>query len=300
MTNGKKALITGIKGFTGHYMAAELSAAGYDVYGLGSASSDNIDNYFQVDLTDNIQVKNAVDCISPDVVVHLAAIAFVGHSNPNAFYDVNLSGTRNLLSALTETKKKPEAVLVASSANVYGNNIAGKLNESTLPNPANDYAVSKLAMEYMANLFKDKLPLIITRPFNYTGVGQAENFLIPKIVKHFRERKDVIELGNIDVWRDFSDVRDLVKCYAELLKCKAFGEVVNVATGEMHSLRDVISLCEDITGQSITIEVNPGFVRPNEIKELCGDISLLNSLIGHEMQKVPLRETLKWMLETKS
>ncbi|KTS01184.1 MULTISPECIES: GDP-mannose 4,6-dehydratase [Pantoea] len=300
MTNGKKALITGIKGFTGHYMAAELSAAGYDVYGLGSASSDNIDNYFQVDLTDNIQVKNAVDCISPDVVVHLAAIAFVGHSNPNAFYDVNLSGTRNLLSALTETKKKPEAVLVASSANVYGNNIAGKLDESTLPNPANDYAVSKLAMEYMANLFKDKLPLIITRPFNYTGVGQAENFLIPKIVKHFRERKDVIELGNIDVWRDFSDVRDLVKCYAELLKCKAFGEVVNVATGEMHSLRDVISLCEDITGHSITIEVNPGFVRPNEIKELCGDISLLNSLIGHEMQKVPLRETLKWMLETKS
>ncbi|WP_313570823.1 GDP-mannose 4,6-dehydratase [Pantoea piersonii] len=297
MIHGKKALITGIKGFTGHYMAAELSAAGYEIFGLGSSPVQQIDHYFQVDLSDAAQVKRAVDAISPDVVIHLAAIAFVGHANPNAFYEVNVAGTRNLLQALDETVSKPDAILIASSANVYGNNTPGKLSESTPANPANDYAVSKLAMEYMAKLFQNRLPLIIARPFNYTGVGQADNFLIPKIVNHFRDRKNVIELGNIDVWRDFSDVRYLVKSYAALLRSNAFNQIVNVASGEMHSLREVINLCEELTGHHIQIEVNPKFVRANEIKKLCGDVTLLNQITDQKMQKIPLRETLKWMLE---
>ncbi|MGK3141607.1 GDP-mannose 4,6-dehydratase [Pantoea sp. C2G6] len=300
MTNGKKALITGIMGFTGQYMAAELSAAGYQVFGFGSSPAQKSPNYIQVDLTNLAEVKQAVERVSPDVVIHLAAIAFVGHADPNAFYDVNLCGSRNLLQALCESAKTPEAVLVASSANVYGNNTPGRLAESTLARPANDYAVSKLAMEYMASLFYSKLPIIITRPFNYTGVGQAENFLIPKIVKHFRQRLPVIELGNIDVWRDFSDVRDVTSRYRALLHSSAFGQVVNVASGKMHSLREVISLCEELTGHKIDIEVNPQFVRPNEIKELCGDISLLDKLTCDNSAKIPLRDTLKWMLEAKS
>ncbi|PIF21351.1 GDP-mannose 4,6-dehydratase [Candidatus Pantoea floridensis] len=300
MTNGKKALITGIKGFTGHYMAAELSAAGYEVYGLGSTPDQYVDNYIQVDLTDAKKVKLAIDAISPHIVVHLAAIAFVGHADPTAFYEVNLSGTRNLLQALADTAVKAEAVLIASSANIYGNNTPGKLSEITPANPANDYAVSKLAMEYVAKLFMDKLPIVITRPFNYTGVGQADNFLIPKIVKHFRERKAIIELGNIDVWRDFSDVRFLVKNYAMLLNSAAFGKTVNVASGVMYSLREVIEICEELTDHKIRIEVNPHFVRANEIKELCGDVSLLNILTEEQTTKIPLRDTLKWMLEIQS
>ncbi|MDJ0040915.1 GDP-mannose 4,6-dehydratase [Pantoea allii] len=300
MTNGKKALITGIKGFTGHYMAAELSAAGYDVYGLGSTPAHDSEKYIQVDLTDPENVQRAIDKVSPHIVVHLAAIAFVGHADPTAFYQVNLCGTRNLLQALVNTAEKPEAILIASSANVYGNNTPGELSESVLANPANDYAVSKLAMEYMAKLFMDKLPIVITRPFNYTGVGQAENFLIPKIVKHFRERKDVIELGNIDVWRDFSDVRSLVKSYTSLLHSKAFGNTVNVASGEMYSLREVINICEELCLYKIRVEINPQFVRANEIKELCGDVTLLDSLINGPQPKILFRETLKWMLEAKN
>ncbi|KGT95845.1 GDP-6-deoxy-D-lyxo-4-hexulose reductase [Erwinia typographi] len=296
INNGKRALITGIKGFTGHYMAAELSAAGYEIHGLGTQPDSSASHYHAVDLTNYQQVADAVMAIQPDVVVHLAAIAFVGHADANAFYQVNVGGTRNLLQALTQLPTKPESVLVASSANVYGNTTAGKLTELTPFNPANDYAVSKVAMEYLVALYADKLPINIVRPFNYTGCGQADNFLIPKIVKHFRERKDVIELGNIDVWRDFSDVRFIVSCYAQILKLPTGGMTLNVASGKMASLRDVIDLCEKITGHKIRIEVNPAFVRENEIKELCGDTEKLASLIP-SFSPVPLETTLRWMLE---
>jgi len=292
----KKALITGINGFTGQYMAAELSAAGYSVYGLGASDADGRENYYQVDLTNSAQLHHAVQAIEPDVVVHLAAIAFVGHADPNAFYQVNLGGTRNLFEALSALTQRPEAVLVASSANVYGNCTEGLLSETSPLNPANDYAVSKLAMEYVAKLFTNRLPIIITRPFNYTGQGQADNFLIPKIVKHFREKQPLIELGNIDVWRDFSDVRYLTACYAALLHIKGAGQTVNVASGEMYSLREVIALCEELTGHHIEINVNPAFVRANEVKKLCGDTQQLASLLTPLPHKIPLKETLRWML----
>ncbi|MEG3136184.1 GDP-mannose 4,6-dehydratase [Rouxiella sp. T17] len=294
--NGKIALITGIKGFTGHFMAAELSAAGFQVFGLGTQPSSSLINYAAVDLTDVDATKAVIEKIKPDVVVHLAAIAFVGHADINAFYNVNVCGTRNLLQALVDCSHQPEAVLIASSANVYGNAAEGRLSEATELNPANDYAVSKIAMEYVAKMYSAKLPIIITRPFNYTGEGQATNFLIPKIVDHFKRRSPTIELGNIDVWRDFSDVRYVTAVYHALINAQAFGGTFNVASGEMYSLRDVIALCEKITGHKIDVQVNPQFVRPNEIKELCGDTRRLQATCKVLPTKIALEETLRWML----
>jgi nucleoside-diphosphate-sugar epimerase len=291
---GKRALITGIQGFTGRYMAAELTAQGCEVVGLGSQPSSE-PNYYQADLTDLVGLSKLLADIQPDIVVHLAALAFVGHGAAEAFYQVNLIGTRNLLEAIAACGKTPESVLLASSANVYGNASEGLLDESTLPAPANDYAVSKLAMEYMASLWFGKLPIIITRPFNYTGVGQADNFLLPKIVKHFREKADKIELGNLDVWRDFSDVRSLVAAYRGLLEAKPLGQFVNVSSGKTHSLREVIDMCRSITGHDLTVEVNPAFVRANEVKTLCGDNSRLKSLVPG-WHTPELSETLSWML----
>lgn len=293
---GKRALVTGINGFTGRYVAAELSAAGYRVYGLGSLPSSQAD-YFQADLLDTKALTYVVSQVKPDVVIHLAAIAFVGHGDANAFYQVNLMGTRNLLQVLSDSALSLDAVLLASSANVYGNSTEGKLSELASINPMNDYAVSKMAMEYMAKLWVDKVPVFITRPFNYTGVGQAVNFLLPKIVKHYRERSGIIELGNIDVWRDFTDVRALSKAYVALLQARPVGETINVCSGRTYSLREVIALCEEITSHHLDIRMNPAFVRSNEVKTLCGDATKLCSIIG-AWNSPPLEETLRWMLES--
>lgn len=293
-TAGKRALITGIHGFTGRYMAAELKAHGYEVIGLGSRPGAE-PGYRQADLMDATGLRALLADIQPEVVIHLAALAFVGHGDANAFYEVNLIGTRNLLEAITASDKSPECVLLASSANVYGNASAGTLGEATTPAPANDYAVSKLAMECMASLWHDRLPIVIARPFNYTGVGQAENFLLPKIVAHFRRKEEKIELGNLDVWRDFSDVRSVVQAYRALLDIRPLGQTVNVCSGQTYSLREILAICQAITGYKLQVEVNSAFVRANEVKTLCGDNSRLRTLLG-TWDTPPLEETLRWML----
>jgi nucleoside-diphosphate-sugar epimerase len=294
----KRVLVTGSEGFTGRYMTAELRAAGYEVIGFGSHPASDA-GYVQADLTDAAAVSRAVAHVNPDVVIHLAALAFVGHADARAFYEVNLLGTRNLLQALADLDAPPEIVLLASSANVYGNQSGGRLSEATLPAPANDYAVSKLAMEYMAKTWMDRLPIVLTRPFNYTGVGQAKNFLLPKIVSHFVDRKDVIELGNLDVSRDFSDVRAVVSAYRALVECKPVGGTFNIASGEARSLRELLEICSEITGHHPEIRVNPDFVRANEIKSLCGDVSRLRDCIG-DWSTPPIEETLRWMLTAES
>lgn len=290
-----RALITGISGFTGKYVAAELEKAGYDVFGIGSHVHSGSARQRVVDLLDVEALARCVAELRPDVVVHLAAIAFVGHGNAEDFYRVNLIGTRNLLSALAATDAAPRCVLLASSANVYGNSTEGVLSESAPLNPANDYAVSKLAMEYMARLWLPKLPIVLVRPFNYTGIGQAENFLLPKIVAHFRRREATIELGNLDVWRDFSDVRAVAEAYCKLIEVCPAGEVVNVCSGIAHSLRDAISVAERVTGHQIDVRVNPAFVRANEVRSLCGDASRLRQIIG-QWQAPTFEDTLRWML----
>jgi GDP-6-deoxy-D-talose 4-dehydrogenase len=292
---GKRVLITGIHGFTGRYLAAELSRQGCDVTGMGSRPSNDA-HYHQVDLLDSARLNELLRRLQPDIVVHLAAVAYVGHGAVDSFYKVNLMGSRHLLEAIAQSGKTPECVLLASSANVYGNGSSGLLSEDTPPAPANDYAVSKYSMELMARLWFERLPIVIARPFNYTGVGQAENFLLPKIVSHFRRKAEKIELGNLDVWRDFSDVRAVTAAYRGLLEARPVGQVVNISSGEAHSLHEVVALCKAITGHDVQIEVNPAFVRKNEVRSLYGDNSRLLELVSG-WQTPSLRETLEWMLE---
>jgi len=296
---GKRALVTGLAGFTGHYVAQELRAAGYEVIGTampGHGASGPDGAMVEVDLTDRASVAAAVQQVQPDVVVHLAAIAFVAHADVEQIYRVNVLGTRNLLEALAAAPKKPEAVLVASSANIYGNTSVEVIHEDVPPAPANDYAVSKLAMEFMVRLWMDKLPIIMVRPFNYTGVGQHENFLLPKIVSHFRRKAADIELGNLHVWRDFSDVRMVAASYRALLAARPASQVFNISSGKAYSLGEAIAMMEAIAGYRINVHVNPAFVRANEVARLTGDNRRLASVAG-AIEPLPLEQTLRWMYE---
>ncbi|MBC3832239.1 GDP-mannose 4,6-dehydratase [Undibacterium amnicola] len=294
-----RALITGLRGFTGEYLARELSACGYDVFGTAFGNEALGQGVYYVDLCDPLALQEVVNQVQPEIVAHLAAISFVGHGNVEDIYRINVVGTRNLLVALSNLKVSPRAVLVASSANIYGNSNAGVIAENEAPKPANDYAVSKLAMEHVARLWMDKLPIFITRPFNYTGVGQADNFLLPKIISHFKRKATQIELGNLDVARDFSDVRTIAKAYCELLLKAPAGETFNICTGKAYTLREVIQLVEDIAGYQIQVQVNPAFVRANEVRILVGDPNKLRECIG-DLPTIELQQTLQWMLSEES
>ena len=287
-----RVLVTGHRGFTGRYVVEALRAAGCQVFGL-SATPAELDQH-GIDLLDRKQVGAVVAEVRPDAVIHLAAIAFVAHGDAEEMYRTNVVGTRNLLEALAALPQAPAKVLLASSANVYGNSDVELLDEAVPPSPANDYAVSKLAMEYMARLWMDRLPIVLARPFNYTGVGQAENFLLPKIVSHFQRGERTIELGNIDVARDFQDVRFVADAYARLLGADAAGKTVNLCSGNSVSLLEVIGMMQEIAGYAIEVRVNPAFVRANEVARLTGDNRRLRDLIG-PLNIIPLRQTLEWM-----
>lgn len=278
-------LVTGADGFTGVHFVKQAKESGYEVF------------EFNANLTDPQAVQAQVNAAAPDVVVHLAAISFVGHDKPSAFYDVNVIGTLNLLDALLKLPKPPKRVLLASSANVYGNCELSPIPETQSSAPLNHYAMSKLAMEHLAVTYADRLPLFFVRPFNYTGPGQVESFVIPKIVSHFKRRANTIELGNLTVEREYNDVRMVTQAYLKLLDKAVAGQNYNICSGKTYTLHQVIETLVELTGHQIKVVVNPAFVRANELHRLCGDASKLDQTIGAG-GSMTLKDTLRWMLES--
>lgn len=294
----RRALVTGLSGFTGRHMAAHLAEQGYDVWGMVSPARDEGDVPgavgVPVDLLDADAVRSFVNDARPDVVVHLAGAAHVTGNPPSRTYMVNIVGTRNLLDALAGLNAKPRAVLLASTSNVYGNAGVEVIDEDVPTQPANDYAVSKLAMEHAARLWLDRLPVFFVRPFNYTGVGQTEDYVLPKIVAHYARREPRISLGNLNVHRDFSDVRDVVATYARLLDAAPVGETFNICSGKGQSLSEVLAMLARIAGYEIEVFVDPRFMRRNEIERLVGSNHKLRRTIGR-VPLTPFAETLEWM-----
>jgi GDP-6-deoxy-D-talose 4-dehydrogenase len=295
VASASRILVTGAHGFTGRHLCAQLRAQGHEVIEL-TEHAVKADHEIRADLTDAVQMRDAVARARPDRVAHLAAIAFPGHADAGAIYRVNVAGTLNLLQALVEQGGGKGGVLLPSTATVYAGDATKALTEDAALAPASHYAVSKLAMENMARLFADRLPMVIVRPFNYTGPGQREPYLVPKIVRHFAERAPVIELGNIDSERDFLDVRAVTDAYARLLSNpSAFGRTFNLCSGAGTSVRGLIAALESITAHRIEVRVNPAFVRPNEPRRIVGSPQRLQGVIG-KLIEVPLRRTLEDML----
>lgn len=266
-------LLTGANGFTGRRFTELAQQAGHVVTAL------------QADMTQPQAVADAMasrlaelPLAQPWAVVHLAALSFVGHADELAFYRVNVLGTLNLLAALVGQPVRPSCVLLTSSANVYGNCTESPIVESQAPAPINHYAASKVAMEHLARTYGDRLPLVLTRPFNYTGPGQAPHFLIPKLVAHFARRAPVVELGNLNVEREYNDVDFVCRSYLHLLEHGQPLELYNICTGITYTLDDVISRLRRLAGHDIYVNINPEFVRSNEILRLCGDPGRLRAV----------------------
>jgi len=291
----ERILVTGAGGFTGHYLCALLRQRGHRVVGLTEHVAAHADEV-QANLLDRASMHAAIGAVAPDRVVHLAAIAFPGHARVDEIYRTNLEGSLTLLDVLAERGHGRGGVLLASTATVYGAVDSPSIDEDSPPNPGSHYAVSKLAMEQMARLFQRTLPITVVRPFNYTGPGQREPYLVPKIVRHFAEGASVIELGNVDVTRDFLDVRSVVEIYARLVSTPATaGQVVNICSGTGRTIRSIVTALEGITGRTMEIRVNPQFVRVGEAQQMVGSTARLHALIGAP-SAIPFETTLRDML----
>lgn len=288
-----RVLITGIGGFTGRHLTRKLVDNGWTVMGLGHAHDNLSVPTLDADLADTDRIAAWLQEQRPTHVVHLAALAHV-IGDPLSFYRVNVLGTESLLNAIEQAHLAPAKVLIASSANIYGNGEAPMLAESAPVQPMNHYALSKVAMELLVRKWYARIPIVITRPFNYTGPGQAESFLIPKIVASHRRRDDVINLGNTQVARDFSDISVLCEAYRRLLESGARGLCVNICSGRSTSIAEILQTMEEISGHKPSVVVDPALVRKDEVIELKGDPTLLHSLVG-ALDRVPMREILERM-----
>ncbi len=288
--NLKKVAITGYDGFTGTYLAKALRLKDYIVCGIVNRNPENNEEY-QADVTNLEELLIVFDEIRPDYVVHLASITNVEHQQEKDFYEVNLFGTLNLLKAIQKLNLKIKKILISSSANVYGNSPMEYLDEKVCPLPVNHYANSKLAMENMVRTWFELLPIIITRPFNYTGPGQPIHSVIPKIVYHYQGKKAQIELGDIEVIRDFSDVRFVVESYIKLIESTKQSEIFNICSGIGHSICSIIKIMDQISGYKMQILQDSGLLRKNDIKKLIGVNHKLLNAVG-KIKIYPLEETL--------
>lgn len=281
----RRVLILGAGGFTGAHLTALLAAQGrwtaLDARAFGA------------DLRRPETLAPAVAAAAPDAVINLAALSSVTEGDVRGLYDVNAFGWMALLQALRAGRFSGR-VIFASTANVYGERTSGLITEDRVPDPANHYGLSKLLAERLTLLEGAGLDVVTTRPFNCIGVGQKPQFLVPKLVRHFRERAERIELGNLDVERDFVDIRDAAAAYALLLDAPSPPALLHIASGEAVSIRALIGMLERITGHRMEVVVNPAFIRANELRHQQGDPSRLAAL-GFA-PRYRLEETLAWML----
>lgn len=274
-----RAVITGISGFTGKHLARALEAAGYEIWGLGEDDGAGGSRYLKASLANTEAITRWMREIKPDYVIHLAALSHVV-GDAAAFYSVNVVGTESLLQAIADANLTPKKVVIASSANIYGNHTPRLISESDPVRPVNHYGLSKATMELMLHNWEERFPIIVTRPFNYTGPGQSERFVYSKIVGAFRRRDGVIRLGNIEVARDLSDVRYVVDIYRRLMECGHSAATVNICSGNSVSIVEALDIMASIAGYRPKIEIDPTLCRPNEIMRISGNTEMLRELVG--------------------
>lgn len=286
----ERVLIFGANGFVGGYLIKEFSDHGYDVFGSDLASSvvhPGLCGYAKADLLDLDSVENVVISSSPDVIVNLAAISSVGQSwkMPSLTMQVNVCGTLNILDAARKLPVIPKILLVGSSEEYAPSD--RPLKETDPIDATNPYGVSKVTQERLAEIYAEQYGMRIyrTRSFNHTGVGQNPNFVIPSWCRQVAEiersgNPGIIRVGNLDVARDFSDVRDVVRAYRMIVESDHTGEVFNVGSGRAYHLRDLLSLIISHSSHEIEVRVDSALIRPSDAASICSDINKVDQRIS--------------------
>jgi GDP-6-deoxy-D-talose 4-dehydrogenase len=290
-----KILITGSNGFVGTYLKNELLATGKDVWGIDFKSYSH--NTFSANIMNENALIGILKQVEPDYIIHLAAIADVDQAIESQVYEINFKGTLNVLNACIQLKKIPRFVFISSSL-VYGNIPVECLpiDESFAVNPVNHYGASKAAAEIAVKTFGCEygLEYVIIRPFNHTGPGQTEKFVVPKIVNAFRNGDSHISLGDTNTIRDFTDVRDIVKAYSGIIQFFKNGEIYNVASGKGITVSNIVEKLEQISGRAITIDKKEFLLRKSEIKSIVGNAEKIRKDIGWQAI-ISIDETLNAM-----
>lgn len=283
----KEAFITGIEGFVGTYLATDLLKKGYQVAGINLAELPT--NFpkvqtFQCDINDKKQLREILSKTRPAAVFHLAAASSVDacERSPELAFEINTEGTFNLFEALYELEINPKIILI-SSCEVYDTNnkirkSKTKLNEKSPVRASSVYALTKICAEEVADFFANRhgLRIVILRPFTHTGPGQSSKFVFPSVTKQIVEieqgkRAPVIELGNIEVYRDYTDVRDMVKAYElAFLYCEP-DEIYNVTSERTYSIREGVQTLIKLAEKPIEIRIAPEKVRGWSNQYLAGD-----------------------------
>lgn len=280
----RRFLILGASGFMGRALAAHLRGLGDDVHTPSRA---------HMSMSESAGLRAIIEAIRPDGVINLAAVSSVLHGDVEEIYRTNAFGHLRLLEAVEQAAPSAR-VYLASSANIYGRSERDTFKETDPAAPVNHYAISKFMAERFNALFADRLFASAARPFNCCGRGQKPTLVLSKLVDAFRRRDARIELGNLDVRRDFVDVRDVCAMWSALLDAPRPPEVVNFGNGVATPLRDVIRALEQLTGHSPEIVSAPTLLRERDITYQRADTGVLESL-GYQ-RRYTLTETLDWML----
>jgi len=237
------------------------------------------DTRYQCDILKKNMLKKIVASYRPDYIVHLASPAYIPHSlrNPKKTYQTIFGGTLNLLEIVSELRL-PSRILQVSSADIYGRNLKDLLQEDEPYDPINPYSAAKACAEILCKQFHATygLDIIIARPFNHTGPGQSADFACSNFacqIATMRPDEDkVIYTGNVDVRRDFLDVRDVVEAYTRLLEKGQSGEIYNVCSGQGIFIREIIKKLYHIANfPDGKFEIDPKRARRDDIKSRVGD-----------------------------
>lgn len=280
-----RILITGCSGLLGSYLAkAYVQKGGHKIYGITEVPDYTAPDIkvYHLDIRDRDRLFDVVETVKPELVFHLAAIANVGFSwkNPKLTYEVNFIGTSNLLEAV-EKYVPNSRVLIMSTAELYGDQEKEYLDENLPTTARSPYALSKAAMEMLAELYiqSAKLNIITLRSFNFTGPGQDRKFVASdfsfQIARIEVGQEPVLKVGNLSAVRDISDVRDIARYLTVIAQKGKTGGTYNLCSGKSHSIRDLLDILLSLSNKTIAVVVDETKFRPIDIPMLMGDTNRL-------------------------